>query len=352
MDLLKALCQTPGTSGREHRVRDLILQKIKPLVDEIRTDPMGNVLCKRNPRPAATKKSRDAKHQKPLKIMLAAHMDQIGFLVKHIDDKGFLRLNPVGGFDARNLFARLVTVCTDDGDITGVLNPGGKPIHIASEEEKKKIPEIQDFLVDLALPPDEIKKRVKIGDPVVLQAPFTLIGKSVVAQCLDNRLACWLVIRALEQLKNHDAEIHAVFTVQEEVGLRGAQTSAYEIKPDIGIGIDSTLAVDTPGVPEDLRVTIFGGGAAITVMDSSVISDAALVAEFESLAKKHNIKHQRSILPRGGTDTAALQRAAAGCRAITLSCPVRYIHTVTEMLHQEDLFACRDLLVAYLAQAK
>jgi endoglucanase len=233
-----------------------------------------------------------------------------------------------------------------------VLQASGKPIHIASDEEKKKIPELTDFYIDLGLPAEEVKKQVKIGDMVVLQGPFSIMGKTVATLAIDNRVACWLVIRALEKLKHHDCQIHAVFTVQEEIGLRGAMTSAYDVKPDVGIGIDSTLAVDTPGVPEDQRVSVFGGGAAITVMDASVVSDISLVREFEQLAIKHNIKHQRSILPRGGTDTAALQKAAAGCRAITFSCPARYIHTITEMIHTDDLYACRDLLAAYLSEAR
>jgi len=179
-----------------------------------------------------------------------------------------------------------------------------------------------------------------------------VMGKNVATGALDNRLACWLILRSLQQLKHHDCQIHAVFTVQEEVGLRGATTAGYAIQPDVGIGIDSTLAIDIPGVSEDQRVTVLGGGATITVADGSVIADLALVNEFEQLAEKHKIKTQRSVLPRGGTDTAALQRAATGCRALTFSCPVRYIHTITETLNLDDLHACRDLLTFYLAHAK
>ena len=303
MDLLKTLCLTPGIPGHEHRVRQVILNNAKGLFDDIRTDPLGSLICLRRPRPA----SKGKRNPKPLKIMLAAHMDQIGFMVKHIDDRGFIRLTNFGGFDPRTLFARHVTICTAGGDIPGVLQAGSRPTHIASEEEKKKVPELNDFFVDVGLPAVTAKKQIKIGDMVVLDAPFTRMGKTVTTRALDNRVACWLVLRTLQQLKHHDCQIHAVFTVQEEVGLRGATTAAYDVKPDIGIGIDSTLAVDVPGVPEDQRVTMLGGGATLTVADSSVISDPALVAEFERIAEKHNIKHQRSILARGGTDTAATE---------------------------------------------
>ena len=373
MKLLEQLVTTPGIPGREHRLRDLIRKETKGLFDDVREDAMGNLICVRRPRaqgaraghlkgapPGARKGAEPTKDSGPTKVMLAAHMDQIGFMVKHIDDKGYIRVNAVGGFDTRNLFARLVTICPDPRDpkqdITGVMNPGGKPIHIATEEEKKKIPEVGEFTIDLGIPGDEVKKKVKIGDMVVLQAPMTRIGDTVVSQCLDNRIACWIAIRSIQKLAeekaSHACEIHCVFTVQEEVGLRGAGTSAYGVKPNIGIGIDTTLCCDTPGVPEDLRVTKQGDGAGITCMDSSVINDYDLIEEFEAVAKKHKIKHQRSILPRGGPDCGAIQRAAAGVRTLTFSCPTRYIHTVTEMIHLDDLHACRDLLAAWLAQVK
>lgn len=344
MLLLKKLTTTPGIPGREHRVRQLILKQIDGLFEEIRVDAMGSIIAVKKPTRSTPN---------PLRIMLAAHMDQIGFMVKHIDEKGFLRINSVGGFDTRNLFARMCTVCPDvhnpKSDLKGVLNPGGKPIHISDPHERKKIPEINELTVDLGLSFEQVRKRVKIGDMVVLDAPAQQVGKTFVSQCLDNRVACWIVIRAIEKLSSHNCEIHCVFTVQEEVGIRGAETSAFSVKPDIGIGIDTTLCVDTPDVPEHMRTTNQGDGAALTVMDSSTISDLDLLEEFESIAKAKKIPYQRSILTRGGTDSASIQRAGPGSRVLTLSCPTRYIHTVTEMVHLDDLYACCNLLTAYLA---
>lgn len=353
LELLEQLVQTPGISGREHRVRELILPLAQQLFDEVRVDPMGSILCVRKPRA----KSKTPAGAKPLRVMFAAHMDQIGFMVRHIDANGFLRVQSVGGFDTRNLFARLVTVCPDvsdpSKDLVGVLNPGGRPIHIATDEDKKKIPEVSDLVVDLGLPAADVARRVKIGDMVVLRAQFALVGKTVVSQCLDNRIACWIALEAIGQLdaagKGHACEIHCAFTVQEEVGLRGAVTSGFAVQPDVAVALDTTLCVDTPGVPEDQRVTQQGHGVGLTIMDSGSIGDLALLDEFEALAAKHHIKHQRSILPRGSTDAAALQRAGGGNRAFTLSCPTRYIHTVTEMVHLDDMAACRDLLAAWLA---
>ena len=361
MDLLERLTQTPGVPGREDRVRELILGEIEGLFDEVRVDPMGSVIAVRRSRgdraadgPARKdQKGEGEEGDRPTRVMLAAHMDQIGFLVRHVGKDGFLRVQNVGGFDVRNLFARLVNVAARDGDLPGVLNPGGKPVHIASDEDRKKVPEVSDLLVDLGLPAEEVKAKVRIGDMVTLKAPFSLIGNTVVGQCMDNRVACWIAIRAVQKLVEDDArhacELHCVFTVQEEVGLRGAVTSAYTVRPDIGIGIDTTLCVDTPGVPDDQHTTTQGHGAALTVMDSASIGDLGILEHFERVGEANGIKTQRSILARGGTDTAGIQKAGPGTRAFTLSCPTRYIHTSAEMVHRDDLNACRDLLAAYLA---
>jgi endoglucanase len=351
MPLLEKLCLTAGVPGREHRVRDLILGELEGLADEVSVDPMGSIIAVKR----ATK-TPQAGGDDPTKVMLACHMDQIGFLVRAIDDKGFLRVHNVGGFDTRNLFARMVKVCPDVGDpskdLTGVLNPGTKPVHIATEEERKKIPEVRELAIDLCLPVDEVKGKVKIGDMVTLVAPYAELNGHIVSQCLDNRVACWIGVEALRKLTavEHAAEVHCVFTVQEEVGLRGALTSAYTVKPDIGIGVDTTLAVDTPGTPDVDQVTRLGMGAGITVMDSASIGDLGLVEQMDRIASDRGIPAQRSLLGRGGTDTGSIQRSGHGARTMTLSCPTRYIHTVTEMVHRHDLEACRDLIAAFIEE--
>ncbi len=355
MKLLEKLVQTPGVPGREDRVRDLILQQTKGLFDQTHVDAMGSLLCCRKPRPRPRKLQKGSGKSitaSPLKVMLACHMDQIGFLVRHIDGKGFLRVQPVGGFDTRNLFARMVTVCTAKEDLPGVLNPGGKPVHLASAEDRKKVPEIEEFVVDLGLPVEQVNKKVRVGDMVVIRASFTQVGNTVVSQCLDNRIACWEAIDAIKKLKYHDCEIWAVFTVQEEIGCRGAGPAAARVQPDVAITLDTTLCCDTPGVPAELAITEQGKGAGLMVMDSSAMTDLKLLEEFEALAKKNKIPVQRTILPRGGTDASTIQRRDMGYRVMTLVCGTRYIHTVTEMVHLVDLYACRDLLVAYLQSAK
>ena len=338
-DLLKRLCETPGVPGNEHRVRELIMSEIEGLFDEVTVDPMGSLLCHRKA------KTDDAK-----RVMLLCHMDEIGFLVSHITKEGFIYVQPVGGFDPRNLFSRRVMICTDDGDFKGVMNPGGKPIHISSPEDRKKVPAVGEFFIDLGMG-DKAHDHIKIGDFVVMDEPFLEMGDKFVSKALDNRIACWLGIEAIRALADDDrgADIHVAFTVQEEVGLRGGKTAAFAVKPDIGLGIDVTLACDTPGVPAKDATTLQGKGFGLHVRDGSFIADRDLVKEIEALAIKNDIPYQRTMLAAGGQDGAAAQQAAAGAKAIGITVGTRYIHTVTEMVSQDDLKAARQILTAYLA---
>src|SRR3954447_1454564 len=335
---LKTLSEAAGVPGREERVREILADHMKGLFDVVRTDPMGSLI--------ATKK---LKGRASKRVLLACHIDEIGFYVRHVDDKGFVRIQNAGGFDTRNLLARRVMIQASSGeDLIGVMNPAGRPIHIAKEEDKKKIPEISDFFIDLCLPADDVKKKVRVGDPVTLVQEFSEIGDCVSGKCLDNRVAAFVAIEALKKVKNLKHEVILAATVQEEVGLRGAGPAAYTAEPDIAIAIDTTLCVDTPGVPEEERTTKQHDGVAITVMDGSIIADRALVDEFEAVAKQRDIPHQFSILTRGGTDAGAMQRIRGGYRAMTLSVPTRYIHTVTECVSKKDLQSAIDLLAAWM----
>lgn len=351
LDLFRRLCETPGVPGREERVRALIektvLARGAGLFDESSVDAMGSLICVRHP----TKAARGKRGRAP-RVLLAAHMDEIGFYVRHVDENGFLWLNAAGGFDTRNLFASRVLVVTDSGDIRGVMNPGGKPIHISSDAERTKVPGVEEFFVDLGMEPAEVRRKVKVGDFVVLDQPFLETPMKVVSKALDNRMACFVAIEALRRIARkgvkHEAEIIVAFCTQEEVGLRGATTAANQVGADIGVGLDVNLACDTPGVPENQRVTRHGDGAAIGIQDSSMISDHRLVAEICEVAKKHRIPVQRAILPRGGQDGAAIQRSGKGARCVAMGAGTRYIHTTTEMIDRRDLEAVVDLLAAWL----
>jgi endoglucanase len=353
LELLKRLCETPGVPGREDRIRAVIEDEVDGLFDDVRTDTMGSLICRRDPRP---KDGAEADGDEATRVMLLCHMDEIGFLVSHIDDKGFVWLDPVGGFDPRNLFSRRVLVCTEKGDLRGTMNPGGRPLHISSPEDRKKIPELKEYYVDLGLDGDSVSDQVRVGDYVVMDEPLIEVGDKIVSKALDNRIACWLGIESIRQLDasgaGHNCEVYVVFTVQEEVGLRGARTASFAVQPDIGIGLDVTLACDTPGVPKQERVTVQGEGFGLHIKDSSFIADSALVREIEALAVENEIPYQRTILARGGQDGAAAQQAASGARAVGIVVGTRYIHTVTETIHRSDLEAARDIVALYLASVE
>ncbi|MBA3273970.1 MAG: M42 family peptidase, partial [Chthoniobacterales bacterium] len=220
LKLLKELSEAPGVPGREERVRDILKRECKGLFDETTIDPMGSLI--------ATKHVKGAGKKKSPSVMLACHIDEIGFYVRHVDDKGFVRVINVGGFDTRNLLARRVMIQAFSGeDLVGVMNPTGRPIHIAKEEDKKKVPEINDFFIDLCLPPDEVKRKVRVGDPVTLMQSFTELGHCVTGKCLDNRVAAFVAIEALRKCKKPKYDVILAATVQEEVGLRGAGPACY-----------------------------------------------------------------------------------------------------------------------------
>ncbi len=348
MDLLETLTQTPGVPGRESRVRAVIDAhvKAKAVFDELRTDALGSLIGVRRARPVGGRAQ-----GRPTRVLVAAHMDAIGFLVSHILDAGFLRVHPVGSFDPRTLFARRVTVCGASGvDLPGVLNPVGRPIHTAGAEELRRVPELREFFVDLSLPGDEVRGKVELGDMIVLDSPFAAVGHSVVAPNLDNRVGCWALIRALEGLDHHNCEIHAVWTTQEELGSRGAQPVSFGIEADIGIACDTAVCCDIPGIPEEQHVTKPGGGISLQIADSSTIADPGLVLRIEQIARGAGIRSQRSLMLGGGQDGAMIQRSRGGVRTAVLSCPVKYMHTAAEIAHRDDLAAYPDLLGRILTE--
>jgi putative aminopeptidase FrvX len=331
VQLLAEICETPGVSGFEQKVRELVLRELKGLVDDISVDNMGNV--------TALKKGK-----KPKKIMAAAHMDEIGFIVTHIDDKGFLKFTTLGGFDPKTLTAQRVIV-HGKKDLIGVM--GSKPIHLMDAEERTKVAKISDYFIDLGMPYNEVKDLVEVGTPVTRERKLIEMGECVNCKSIDNRVSVFILIETFRQLKGKEIpyDFYGVFTVQEEVGIRGASVSALKIQPDFGFGIDTTIAYDVPGSREYEQVTELGKGTAIKIMDSSTICDYRMVKFMKQVADKNNITWQPELLPAGGTDTAGIQRmTAGGSIAGAVSIPTRHIHQVIEMAHKEDIEFSIDLL--------
>lgn len=332
VSLLKKACELPGAPGFEQRIRKFVIEQITPLVDEVTVDNLGNVI--------ALKKGRERK-----KIIVAAHLDEISFMVTHIDDDGFLRIHTLGGFDPKTLTSQRVIV-HGRKDLIGVM--GSKPIHIMKPEERGKAPNIQDYFVDLGMKKEEVEKYVAIGDPITRERELIEIGDCVNSKSIDNRVAVYMLIETLKELQGTELpfDFYATFTVQEEVGLRGAINVAHRIDPDFALALDTTIAFDVPTAQSHEKVTCLGKGTAIKVMDGGVICDYRMVAYLKKLANENDIQWQPEILTgRGTTDAYGLQRYGKhGAITGAISIPTRHIHSVIEMAHKKDIRGGIELL--------
>lgn len=336
-DLLRELVEGHGVPGQEDKIRKIVTRELKDICD-LSTDYMGNLI-------AVKKGSGNGK-----KLMLAAHMDEIGFIVKFIDKDGFIRLNPLGGFDPRQLNSQRVIVHTEKGPINGVLMYGTKPKHMLSDAEANAGQNLDSFFVDTGHG-DKTKDLVNIGDMVSMSRQMIELGDLLSCKAMDDRVCVFIMIEALKKAKKHKVDVYAVATVQEEIGLRGASAAGSAIAPDIVVALDVTLSNDIPGVPEQDHVTKLGKGAAIKILDGSLICHPKVVEHFRKIAIKNKIPYQMEVLPRGGTDAGGIQRLHGGIPAFTLSTPTRYIHTVNETVHKDDVKACIDLLAKYIEDA-
>ncbi|MBI2257874.1 MAG: M42 family metallopeptidase [Flavobacteriia bacterium] len=335
--LLAEICKTPGAPGFEQKIRELVIKEVKSLADHVETDNLGNVYCYK-------------KGQKSKKVMVAAHMDEIGFIVTHIDDRGFIRFHTLGGFDPKTLTAQRVII-HGKKDVIGVM--ASKPIHVMTDEERNKVAKLKDYFIDTGLSKKEVEKYITIGNPITREREYIELGDCVNSKSLDNRLAVFILIETLKKLKNTTLpyDLYAVFTVQEEVGIRGANVSALKINPDFGFGLDTTIAFDLPGASNHEMITKLNEGVAIKIMDASTICDYRMVDYMKKTADKHKIKWQPEILTAGGTDTAGVQRMTkGGSIAGAVSIPTRHLHQVIEMAHKNDILAAVELLTVSLSE--
>jgi len=332
---LKKLSNACGVTGREEEVRTLLITLLKPYADQVVVDKLENVI--------ALKKGKKATP----KVMLAAHMDEIGLMVKTITKEGFLQFAKMGGIDDRILNAQKVIVYTNNGPLHGIV--GSKPPHIQKEEERKKIISYDELFIDIGAEnrEDAAKRGVKVGDPVGFDAKYAKIDEDkVIGKAFDDRAGCVVMVETLRLLEKTDCTIYAVGTVQEEVGLRGAVTAAFSIEPDIGIALDVTVAGDVPGVREFDTTVKMGKGPALTVTDSGLITHPKVLRLLLETATENKIPYQLETGLMGTTDAARIAMTRQGVPSGTVSIATRYIHSPWGMLSLKDVEDAAKLTAA------
>jgi len=338
MDLLAELSNAHGTSGREEAIAAIVRRELAPSVDRIETDPLGGLCGVREPAPDAAASVR---------LMLAAHMDEVGLMVTSIEDSGYVRVIPLGGWDARTLVSQRVLVHGREV-LDGMV--GVPPVHTLSAEDRNRAPKLEDLRIDLGLAAERVRELVRPGDVVTRSRTFAPLGELVSGKALDDRVGVFVLLEAMRAAARSPAHVLATATVQEEVGLRGARVAATRQRPDLGVAIDTCPSTDGPGQSGG-GGTKLGQGAAIRIMDASAIGAHRLVAFLEQLAIEREIPHQFHVSDKGGTDTQSLQLAGEGSIAGCVSVPTRYGHSSIEVCHPDDITAAIDLVVALIESA-
>lgn len=333
LDLLKDLCELPGPSGQEERVCQLIRKLAEPYADEVLTDPMGNLMILRRGK-RRTKKT----------IMLAAHMDEVGLIIKKITDEGMVKFGFVGGVDPRVAIGRRVLF----GETRGVI--GIKAVHLTRAAERKTMPKIDDLYIDIgAATKAAAEEKVALGDYGVFDSSFVLFGDGMVkAKALDDRMGCAVLLTLLKEQPAVDTWF--CFTVQEEVGTRGAAIAAYRLKPDICLVVESTTAADLADVLPHKTVCAVRGGAVVPFMDRATIYDEDLFQLLRNAAEKRQIKWQTKHMVAGGTDAGRIHRSRAGVRVCAVALPTRYIHSPVCVGSIEDMEDVLTLSRAFLEE--
>jgi putative aminopeptidase FrvX len=336
-ELLRKLSNAHGVSGNEGSVFSVIKKELRGCVDEIRDDPMGNLIA--------------VKKGNKFKVMLAAHMDEIGLMVKYIEEKGFIRFVALGGWYGPTLYNQRVILHAAEGPVYGVI--GGKPPHMMDDDERKKGVKIDDMFIDVgATNREEIENLgIDVGTPITIDREFRELANSrVTGKAFDNRAGVAMLIKTLQTVKS-PLTIYGVFTVQEEVGLKGARTSAYTIEPDVAIATDVTIPGDHPGIEMKDAPVEMGKGPVITIVDSSgrgLIADRRVVKWLKDAADANGITVQFEVGSGGTTDATAIHLTKGGIPSTTISPPTRYIHSPVEVLDMQDIEAGVKLLVAAL----
>ena len=332
--LLEKLSNASGVSGREKEIRQVIRDELSSHVDELYTDTIGNLFAVKN-----------GDEDGP-KVMVAAHMDEVGLYIDSIDSNGFVKFRKIGGIDDRVLLSQRILM--GESKSPGVI--GVKPTHLKKPDEQGKVVDSDSMFIDVgATSKDEAGKAAKVDDTAIFATKFAQSGDIIKGKALDNRIGCAVLIELLK--KGCPFTLHGVFTVQEELGLRGARIAAYALNPDFGFALDTTTAGDTPTKRDVSPCTNMGAGPAITIMDGSVVSDKRLVNLLVDTAKKQGIPYQYKRTITGGTDSGAIHRVRAGVPSVTVSVPVRYIHAPVSMARLSDYQNTVELMYKTLCRA-
>ena len=335
--LLRELTEAPGVSGYEQEVREIIRKHLQNIT-VIEQDHLGSIVCRKN-----------GEAETP-RIMIAGHMDEIGFIVKLVTDEGFIRFSPLGGWWGHVMLAQRVVIKTRQGDVPGLI--GSKPPHILSEEERKKLLEPKDMYIDIgATSKDEVKELgIRPGDPIIPVFPFMIsgTGKTYMAKAFDDRVGCALLIDVIKKLtqERHPNTVYGVGTVQEEVGLRGARTSSWVVEPDVGLTMETGVAGDVPDVKKEDAQGKLGKGPVIVIRDGSMIPNLRLRDFFVETAEELRIPYQFDLLDRGGTDSGAIHLHRRGVPNLVIAVPTRHIHSHAGIIHRDDYDQAVQLVTA------
>lgn len=330
--LLKKLLDASGVSGYEDEIGKIMAQELKKSCDEVHIDNFGNVIAR---------KGKGAK-----KIMLAAHMDEIGLAVKHINNNGYVNFIKVGGIDDRILPGQRVVIKAKTGDVFGII--GVKPPHLQKEEDRKQPLKYEDMFIDIGCrSKEEALKKVNLADSVIFEPNSGVLnGKLCYGKAIDNRLGCFALLKIMEKVKKTGAQVYAVATAQEEVGLKGARTSSFKINPDLAIAVDTTVAGDTPLIRETESSIKLGDGVAITMIEASgrgLIVNSKVKDLFIETAKKNKIKYQIDVVEGGMTDGAIIYMNREGVLTGVLAIPARYVHCPTGVFNMDDINSAVEL---------
>lgn len=327
IDLLKKLCDTPGLPGEEDKVKDIFLKEIKKYTSDIKIDVLGNVIA----------------HipGKGPKMVLDAHMDEVGFMINHIDEKGFIHLTPLGGMDPRVFYGQRI-VLWGQKPVTGMV--GAIPPHISRNTNNREVPDVEDCVVDVGLTPENVNKYLKVGDLATFATALEENEDCVISKALDNRLGLFVMLESLAKKKEINCDLYITATVQEEVGLRGARIITPVYEPDFAVALEGTVAMDIPGIPDYKTMANTGKGPEIRLSDRYLVAHRPFSFFITGLAEKKHIPYQITVKKAGSTNATAMQVTGKGTRATVVSVPVRYLHSPSSIAYKSDIQNTIDLI--------